>query len=297
MQPSLVLELQSLAADRNTDIVDVLRKALMVARKLGLDETAKWIDQELDGYKKGEEVPAYRQVVGQFKAYNPTLRRLIPYYLPSDMEEKLTKIPVSSPISALAEKTANQSTGWQVQLNPQVRDALLRGQQDPFPMEPVLDIPPIFIRRIVEAVRDKVLRWSLELEKEGIMGEGKTFTPVEKDKASHTPAINIGVFQGVLGNITNSEFVQNLKQNVKQNDRAGLLQELKKLGIDQEDLLELSEALERDPAPTCKSAFGPAVSVWIGNMVKKAALGTWKFGVDVAGGVLSSAISSYYGIG
>ena len=36
---------------------------------------------------------------------------------------------------------------------------------------------------ILDAVRNAVLKWSLTLEAEGIIGEGMSFSPVEREKA------------------------------------------------------------------------------------------------------------------
>jgi hypothetical protein len=68
---SVVRELQQDALNRDVEISDLLRKALVVARKLGLDDFQAWINNELNGYAKGEEVPEYRQISGQARAWNP----------------------------------------------------------------------------------------------------------------------------------------------------------------------------------------------------------------------------------
>lgn len=61
---SLVRELQREALDSNVPVTDLLRKALVVARKLGIKEFQEWIELELDGYKKGGGIPDYPVVKG-----------------------------------------------------------------------------------------------------------------------------------------------------------------------------------------------------------------------------------------
>jgi len=56
MQP-LVLQLQAECLDAGVSILEVLRKALVVARKLSLTEAQAWIEKELNGYKSGDEAP------------------------------------------------------------------------------------------------------------------------------------------------------------------------------------------------------------------------------------------------
>jgi len=53
------------------------------------------------------------------------------------------------------------------------------------PLPPTRILGRASIRGILDAVRNMVLEWTLKLEKDGIMGEGLTFTSEEKDAGSH----------------------------------------------------------------------------------------------------------------
>lgn len=68
---SVVLELQQDALDRRVPVTDLLRKALVVAHKLSMREFEQWVTQEINGYGKDDQVPEYRQIHGQVKAWNP----------------------------------------------------------------------------------------------------------------------------------------------------------------------------------------------------------------------------------
>ena len=46
---SLVQELQKEALDPNVKVSDLLRKALVVSKKLGIAEIEAWINKELNG--------------------------------------------------------------------------------------------------------------------------------------------------------------------------------------------------------------------------------------------------------
>lgn len=67
----VVIDLQSEAINENTDIMSLLRKAYLVARKLKLTEFGEQVSRELNGYEEQEKVPKYRQYHGEVKAYNP----------------------------------------------------------------------------------------------------------------------------------------------------------------------------------------------------------------------------------
>ena len=66
---SVIIELQRESLDQNVSVSNLLRKALVVARKLKLSEFHEWIKNELNGYQG--EVPDYRIASGQVKGWNP----------------------------------------------------------------------------------------------------------------------------------------------------------------------------------------------------------------------------------
>ena len=51
----IVIELQREALDENISIESLMRKAYQVAKKLGLKEFEKWINQEQNGYE--DQIP------------------------------------------------------------------------------------------------------------------------------------------------------------------------------------------------------------------------------------------------
>ena len=48
--------------DSRTDIAVVLRKCLILAERLGHDGLKKWVEDELNGYPPGVDVPPYRVI-------------------------------------------------------------------------------------------------------------------------------------------------------------------------------------------------------------------------------------------
>jgi len=67
----IIIELQRESLDSNSDIVSLLRKSYLIARKLYLTDFEKWINDELNGYKDQKETPEYRCVLGEVKGWNP----------------------------------------------------------------------------------------------------------------------------------------------------------------------------------------------------------------------------------
>src|SRR5580658_10123910 len=181
-QIPIVVQLQELASNSQTKVDELLRKALVVAAKLGLSDFRKWIEGELNGYGAGSTIPDYRRVRCQLKAFNP-FQGLIPFRLPAEMHEEVCNSFVVQPVTEIQHlvETAEKSDVWpQVHLPPQAVRLLLEIQQSELPLEPVLQISPTQLTGILAAVRNKVLEWALGLENNGIIGDGYTFNDQER---------------------------------------------------------------------------------------------------------------------
>jgi hypothetical protein len=59
-----IQQLQLYATNSNVPTSDLLRKALMVARKLNLTTFEEWITKELHGYPEADPLPSYRKSKG-----------------------------------------------------------------------------------------------------------------------------------------------------------------------------------------------------------------------------------------
>lgn len=200
---SLILELQKEALDPNQSVTVLLRKALVVATKLDLTDAVEWIEKEQKGWEgtETEDFPEWRKVKGQIVAQNP-VRGWIPVMIADhEYSEMLRNRCMTSPVSELeALLSKKDARSLHMTYHPEVEATLQRGMRFDAPVR--CEITTAQIRRIVEEIRDKVLRWSLALEKAGIRGEGLSFSQ-EEIKQAHT--INVSVYGGEnnFGNIGN----------------------------------------------------------------------------------------------
>lgn len=295
MSDPIVIELQRLASDGTCPVDQLLRKALLVATKLEIQDFRAWITQEMNGYPDGSQIPAYRKAQAEFHVFNNVQGRLIPYYLPDEIEADLRDISITQPLASLVELVSKPSATFQLQLAPAIRNLLLMGQGD-FPMEPVMQISRIYVSKAIDAVRNTILEWSLRLEQQGILGEGMKFSPEEKAIAMTSQYIHINSFQGILGDVAGSTVTQKQEMTVSAGDFNCLERTLTQAGVEVSDIQALKQALESDPKPASASALGPQTSTWIGTMMTKAASGAWKVSLDTAGKLLPTAIAAYYGL-
>jgi hypothetical protein len=183
---SLVLQLQSEATTEDTNVTDLLRKAYVVSRKLNLDDFEAWTKKELDGYDADDELPPYRLVDGEPKAQTSfgTKPLLI-------LDEKLLAVfstaHVRQPASEVSETVTaarEAGTGNLLWSNPTVSPVLaksIRGEGIP-----VLALPASAFASILDAIRNTILEWSIDLEEDGILGKGMTFSSDEKKKVQES---------------------------------------------------------------------------------------------------------------
>lgn len=296
MKPA-VIELQEMAMDNNIDLTACLRRALAISSKLGLEPFKRWISLELDGYGKTKikDLPDYRVIGSSLVARNP-YNGLIPFVIDDGKIMKyLTTIYVREPIRSLIHVLENNSGTLEFPVTPDVQAWLMKIQDRPA-MEVTRKISPSSVEAILDRVRTQLLNFALDLERSGILGDGISFSETEKEQANIMGKnINIGVFQGVLGDISSSNVQQNLAQNIQLKDFLSLEKYLSQLEVSSCDIEDLKKAIDEDQLSEDTKTFGNEVSAWIGRMVSKAASGIWDVGIGAAGNLLGDALKQFYG--
>ena len=186
MSEGIVLQLQAEALDEKVDIENLLRKAYLVARKLQLKDFEEWITCEQNGYKK--KVPDYRIISGEIKAWNP-YNGWIPVVMEGNMADRLNRMPLSHPIAVLSE-TYKSSSGLITLTIGGALTAFLIEHTHAFPTNYSFQSTKSELRKILSAVRNRILEWSILLEENGIIGEGLRFNDAELKIAKESQIIN-----------------------------------------------------------------------------------------------------------
>ena len=198
---SLVLELQREAMDSSVPIADLLRKAKTVAVKLDIKEFQDWIEKESNGYSKAEDLPDYRKIIGEGKALNPYHGWQPIVFSRSKIAEYFNTCYIFQPVSTIESSLKSESTFFTLNYSPEAEKNLQNATTGPG-LEITRHIDPSQMVGIIERVRNIIHDWTLKLEKDGILGEGMTFSKEEKKLASNKNyTINIG-------NVTSAQFQQ-----------------------------------------------------------------------------------------
>ncbi|KAB0443276.1 AbiTii domain-containing protein [Lysinibacillus fusiformis] len=204
---SLVLELQREAYQNDTTISQLIRKAFVLARKLEVKELSEWLNKEMEGYKEVniKEVPTYRHVEGNLKAWNPYLGRFIPAIVEGETAQELSTYSLLQPISeieSLIEGAKNGEGILQYTFPSAMQLKFMKSSR--VKLEVSLHIPVSQFENIPNRVRDIILDWTLSLEEKGVLGENMTFNSDEKKSANQITNI-----YNQIGAMINSPLQQN----------------------------------------------------------------------------------------
>jgi len=167
----LLDDIIELAASDKEPIGNVLRKCLMLESELPNDAFRAWLDRELDGYDSDNEVPSYRLIparsYGMFSGLTSNINHQplnIGVMKPDDRKiiEELRLFQPASSYEGRPDKSSDASIPWPVHLTTKYQDKfinshiLLRAWQS---------LPGSVIIALLETVRNRVLRFALELKK------------------------------------------------------------------------------------------------------------------------------------
>ncbi len=230
---SLVLQLQQEALNKSGRITDLLRLALVVARKLKVADFEAWIQGELNGYTKLADAPDYRVIRSTCEARNPYHGWQTVHFGDQQTSESVTLRPITNPIGSLSELVAGANShngSLTMQMPASIANKLMKeigfGFTDIHLRFQVADFA-----NIIETVRTKALEWSLQLEEAGVLGEGMTFS-AEEQTAAKTAGLP------PTYHATNMTVVHSMSQSQIQQASPGATQAFTVKTVDVQALLE-----------------------------------------------------------
>lgn len=233
---SIVLELQHVAIDNKVRITDLLQKALVVASKLGLEDFKLWILKELEGYPDKKGIPQYRIVSSIIRAHNPFRGWIHCQFEDQEISKHLSNITFAQPIGeleALVLSNKDKNGILEVTFTQEVTNTLMKMANSALPPTRFINKAKIF--GILDTIRTTVLKWTLKLEEEGILGEGLTFSDEEKEKAQKSSSVHIENY-GIWGSVQ--------AENVQIGDYSSIHEQLKDAGVSQKERNELENIFD-----------------------------------------------------
>lgn len=203
----LVIELQRIAVDPGTSVVQLVRTAKLVATKLALAEATDWIDCELNGYRDLSSLPHYRILTGECRAFNP-FRGWIPVQFPNaKFHEMCSEARVGQSLGSMEPLLTDGSDHATLPFQFEQQQILQQMFQED--MTFAIRLSKGHIAGIFDAVRNLTLDWSLKLEQAGVLGENMSFTLTEKQEAKPVSQQFFIQNAGVIGNVSDNATVTN----------------------------------------------------------------------------------------
>lgn len=199
----LVIELQRDCLNKEAKVSNLLRKSLVISKKLGVIEIEEFLKKELNGYSKDDDIPEYRIIQGQVMMQTVYGGHFPVNFKSNELVENFSKRKNNQSICKLEFLLNSENEGLKMLFSQEVANKLTNSTTAGF--NPYLLIDDIEIIGILEAVRNHILDWSLELEQQGILGKGMSFSNEEKAKAQH---IHNHTVTNNIGNMSNSQLQQ-----------------------------------------------------------------------------------------
>jgi len=304
---SLLREIQDAAVDGSTSLAVVLRKCMVLAARLGHEPFKRWVDAELNGYPPGADLPPYRHVggiasIGTLAGPLGAMLNRVPLPLapiPADVRDHYDHVEFREGVAKLEEMARPDPEGrdlvsrWSGDLIAQVADKYYQGYRL---LEAYMEIPKNAVVGVLDVVRNKALKFALEIEEEApAAGETSPGTKPVPD-ARVAQIFNTFIMGGAQNVAVGSPAAVQHAQQIQAGDLNALKRFLIDRGLEEGDVAELEAAIGEDPPSKRDQPLGKRVSVWLGNMATKAASGAWKAGTAAASDLLTAAVKAYYGL-
>lgn len=301
---SLLEDIQTSSVDANSDLGTILRNCKLLAARLGSEALDNWLIWESNGYPEDAQVPEYRiwplEVKGHFFGpFGTGIKNApIPHVcLPKKTREsykryecRLSIASVEDTLLKIDSGTVQISTGdLAVALGSKVYEQQNCAQA-------WAEFSTLNLVELQNAVRNRILDFALAIWKVNpTAGETTNSSNSSIESSRVTQIFNTTVYGGTASLVGTAQDTSITINNI-QNDFDTLRSLLNEHCIEDDDIDELSEALNNDDKPTVNGKYGPKVSSWIAKMIQKSADGSWSIGIGTAGTLLAQAISKFYGL-
>lgn len=189
----LVNQLQSEALDPDILVSTLLRKVKVAAVKLGLSDTLEWVEAELNGYRVAP--PSYREARGEPHAWDPVVERWLPIIFHDvDTANIIAKVTLTEPVGNYERLLVTEGKIVGMPMSAEML-SILNGMGDFRIVRGAIHLSRGTFSQVLDHVRNLILEWSLDLERNGVAGDGLSFSATERAIAS-AAHIHIGEFHG-----------------------------------------------------------------------------------------------------
>ncbi|QPI44519.1 MULTISPECIES: hypothetical protein [Pectobacterium] len=304
---SLLHQIQESVVQDGSSLGPILLKLRLLAARLGSNDLEEWVRHESEGYPLDAVLPDYRIVGVTYKGtfsgpFGSGIKNapIPPILIKQFADDSWNNFSVRESIAAVGELVKASADGGSLGINASNLILLLQGKiYDGYACNDISgDISVVSLSEISQAVRNRVLELTIELEKSIPAAAHITFGTqnMNNDNASKAQQITQQIIYGNVGNAISGGSESNITVNIQSYNRESVVDYLKESGIPEEDASEFALIVESEAPTSSEEPFGHGAKNWIASNIRKAADGTWKIGMAVATKVLTEAALKYYGL-
>lgn len=285
-------EIVNEALDETRSLSQLLRKCLVLANQLKNEQLKAWANQELEGYKTSQDVPDYRVVnapaAGNFSGYGGAAMNNFPIppgVLKLEHRSRAQKVKLMQSVSAYEEAVRKNTTGvvyfaWPGDLVLYYQERLMESYNL---VSANQHIPISSVVEILNAVRNRTLKLTLEIQNE--LPDSRDIKAIPADHVQEIVVHQIFGGNNIIGSSGSSISIAPALSG----DRRQLNHELKKAGLSDNDLNDLTSALSEKGS----ERLGQRVQHWITAVAPKVVTNGVKYGADVAKPFLTEMMRKY----
>jgi hypothetical protein len=300
---SILHDIQAAILQENPDLSTILLKLRLLASRLGSEPLEDWVAYETEGYPKDVEIPEYRIIGVTYKgtwsgSFGGGIQNApIPGYLiEQHAGHDWTRYKVRESIAGVQDLAKRDELAIDASnLILLLQDHVYEG----WACNSVTGkISPVAIREIKQAVRARVLKLTLELEKRVPQAVEVTLQNVIEKTAESAAKVTQIFNQTIYGNVTHVTATDNAQISlaITMGDKASMTRELVKAGLPEPAAKEITEIVAAEKPKNANQPLGRKALDWIKTKTPKAAGGAWKIGSAVATDLLKEAALRYYGL-
>lgn len=308
----LLDEIIDLLSTSESTLTDALLKTKVLIYRLGEKQLLSWVDSELQGYSSIESLPSYRKLKLHIKGnstngyWSYSDSTLPTFHLPENIKSNLENHDLVDSIARI-ESYAKDEKNISVSIAPEYYALFSKALGGGYQVTGAYgQFPAGAMIQVLTEVRSRLLEFVLEISDKlpnDLNGENMK-------SASKKADVN-GIFQKTMfGNNNNfgsnntfiigNDNVPQITNSVinKFNDFESLAAIFRSNNINEADIQELKCAIDSDGDISKESGeYGSQVTNWMESMLSKAASNAWDIEKGVAGSLIATALSNYYGIG
>ncbi|MDC7865058.1 hypothetical protein [Pantoea ananatis] len=302
---SLLHQIQESVVQDGSSLGPILLKLRLLAARLGSNDLEEWVKHESEGYPLEALLPHYRIVGVTYRGtfsgpFGSGIKNapIPPIVIHQFAGDEWNNFPIRESIAAVGELVKASAEGDALGINAANLILLLQGKiYDGYACNDISgSISSVALSEITQAVRNKVLELTIELEKSIPSAASITFgtQSMDKENSSRAQQITQQIIYGNVGNAINGGNSSTITVNIQSHNTESLVDYLKASGIPENDAKEFASLVESEKPTSSEEPFGEGARKWFGSNIGKAVDGTWKIGIAVATQVLTKAVSKYY---